>query len=220
MRVALADPQQGERGQQRIDEAADVPAEPPAARRSASIRRTSRSRSPRPATAKNYAAANGRGSATAIRTSTGEGADERARSSAAETPLASRQSGRARREGRLVEIGPQACRRTAVRHKPPATAGSSTDGPRPRCGSADRASGRSAVCSWRPSASSSIDRRVDLACDATLPRACGPPGNFGARAVIERDRPASGGRCQRSARPPARAARPVRRRTPNNRRSA
>ena len=44
VRVAFADPQQRERRQQRIEEAADVPAERPSRGRSGSIRRTSRSR--------------------------------------------------------------------------------------------------------------------------------------------------------------------------------
>ena len=74
----------------------------------------------------------------AIRSDSGQSADERVRSPATEAPLA-RRKGLQRVDKRLlVEVRPQDVDETAIRHKLPATAGNWTAGPRPMCGSAGR----------------------------------------------------------------------------------
>ena len=94
-------------GDQRIDEAADVPARAPAARRSGSIRRRPRSPRRRPGRRNNSRRRSTAASATAISTMPASDADERARSSAAEPPLARRILLDRRVERRFVEVGPQ-----------------------------------------------------------------------------------------------------------------
>ena len=80
----------------------------------------------------------------------------------------------------------RACRRTAARHRPPATAGSWTAAPRPRCGSAGRAAaGRRCRAPRRARLVDRVGSSSPAAAFAASSRAA--RGDFAARAVVERD---------------------------------
>ena len=108
VRIALADPQQRERRQQRIDEARRDTRRRPSRARSASIRRTSRSRPRRRARRSTFPPTTAATSASDDQASGPvSGADEKLAHRPAEAALARGEIARAPRRKSLVEIGPE-----------------------------------------------------------------------------------------------------------------
>ena len=105
--VALADPQQGQRRQERIDEAAMRTRPGPSRARSGSIRKTSGSRSRRRHSANRLPPWNDAPQRERDHRRAGQAADRQDRSSAAEPSPAGRVQRKRFGEGVLVEIGPQ-----------------------------------------------------------------------------------------------------------------
>ena len=221
MVVALTDPQQRDRRQARHrTKPPDGPARPPPGLVSGAIRRTSRSRGRSDEAAKKSPPSNGCGERDRDHDHAGHDADEKL----VHRPPKRRCRGgepveRVGKDG-LVEIGPQACRGTAARHTPPATAGNSTAALRPTCGSAgrDRASRGSEArppAPARRSAVGSSSPAATLRCQ--LARCC---RNLGARAIIQRDDQGQPVIVRGPLNRGFEAFDKIRRRTPNNRRSA
>ena len=162
--VALADPQQGQRRQQSVDEAADVPDRAPAPHQPRPFVEHQRRDGGDQDGEQHRRLALPRAAPCAMRMMPGEAADEelvhrppKRAGCAPRTPAVHRRTP-------LVEVRPQQCRGTAVRRRRPATAGNWTAAPRRRSGSAGRApAGRWSAARRRSRLRRSLPARISPA---------------------------------------------------------